>query len=335
MAKNFNRAGSVKTFEKVSQLSSEKAVVTVVKMIHNDDLTDCPMNHEDVSDTLDLEKSIGELGFIDPLEVTAFNQPQGKYMIVSGQRRRAAGVKCGIEVFPCFVKEFQDTASVNNYVLLANSQRDSAKDPLLYCKRYKWHEAYLNEIGFPENVREEIARRMGISVQQADRYKQLNKVIPQALELIRQESIGMSSLLPLATFDEAEQLEILKMLKNYMGSGQTLTRENVKEIVEAYRNGAQADRDNPPERTGQTAVKPAGKILKAADKLAIAVNREPHFENRDEAIAVFNGIAGSFLSALGGMYALGREYNAEGEFRAVMADIERNIRQYMTNAADV
>ena len=64
-------------------------------------------------------------------------------MIVSGHRRRRAGVKCGVELFPCIVKSFTGDKEVHNYVLLANSQRDSAKDPLLFCSRYKMHEEYL------------------------------------------------------------------------------------------------------------------------------------------------------------------------------------------------
>ncbi|MCL2323779.1 MAG: hypothetical protein FWC47_16935, partial [Oscillospiraceae bacterium] len=40
-----------------------------VKMISNENLFDCKYNTEDIKDTLDLEKSIMELGFVDPIEL--------------------------------------------------------------------------------------------------------------------------------------------------------------------------------------------------------------------------------------------------------------------------
>lgn len=84
MAKKFETAGSAKKIKEVAKVSAEKAQVIVVKMINNSCLHDCPNNHEDITDTADLENSIKELGFTDPIEVTSFGQSDGEYMIVSG-----------------------------------------------------------------------------------------------------------------------------------------------------------------------------------------------------------------------------------------------------------
>lgn len=48
-----------------------------VKMISNDDLLDNPKNAEDITDTADLEASIQEIGFVDPIDVTPFGAPDG------------------------------------------------------------------------------------------------------------------------------------------------------------------------------------------------------------------------------------------------------------------
>ena len=67
MAKNFGTSAMAKRIEQVKQTSAEKAQVIVIKMIKNDDLLDYPKNHEDITNTIDLEKSISEIGFSDPL----------------------------------------------------------------------------------------------------------------------------------------------------------------------------------------------------------------------------------------------------------------------------
>jgi len=237
MGKDFSKAGSVKTFAEVAKASAEKANVLTVRMIPDGNLVDFPSNGEDVENTSDLEYSIAKLGFTDPIEVTAFEQPEGQFMIVSGHRRRVAGRKCGISLFPCIVKPFDNAADVHNYALLSNSQRDSAKDPLLFCKRYTMHEFYLKNNGFDGNIRDEIARRLGVSVQQADRYKAMNNVIPSVWEMVRKELVGMSSVLPLATFSVAKQKEIVVIMEECLDLGNALTRSEVKLIVECYKAG--------------------------------------------------------------------------------------------------
>jgi len=237
MAKDFSKSRNSRTFESVGKASAERANVVTVKNITNDKLNDYPNNREDTGNTADLEKSISELGFTDPLEVTGFDQPEGMYMIVSGHRRRAAGIKCGLDIFPCIVKSFKSPEEVSNYVLMSNSQRDSAKDPLLFSTRYKMHEDYLKGIGFKGNMREEISRRLGISVQQADRYNAMNKVIQPVWEMVRSETVGMTSVMPLAAHTHEEQGEILAMLNECIAAGDALTRDAVKKIVDGYRDG--------------------------------------------------------------------------------------------------
>ena len=236
MAKNFGKVNN-KAFENAEKASEEKAQVIVVKMISNENLVDYPNNREDVEDTADLENSIKQIGFIDPIEVTPFQQPDGKYMIVSGHRRRKAGTKSGVSLFPCIVKTFSSWSDIENYVLLANSQRDSAKDPLLFCKRYKMHEEYLKSINFDGKIRDEVARRLGISTPQADRYNTMNKIILPVWDMVRDETVGMTSVMPMASHSQNEQVEIYDIMQEALAKGVALTRETVKQIVFGYREG--------------------------------------------------------------------------------------------------
>lgn len=237
MAKDFGKANSVSKIKEVAKASEEKANVIQVKMISDDNLVNYPRNNEDVSNTEDLELSMKQNGFTDPIEVTTFGMEEGKYLIVSGHRRRVAGNKVKITTFPCIVKTFKNEADVYNYVLLANSQRDSSKDPLLYCKRYKMHEEYLKESGFKGSVREEIAKRLGISTQQADRYNQFNKVILPVWDMVREDKVGMSSVLPMVQYTTEQQEEIVAIFEDCLVNGENLTRETCKKLIDGYKDG--------------------------------------------------------------------------------------------------
>lgn len=269
MAKNFGKAGSTKTINDVAKASAIKAQVVVLKNIADENLFDYEHNNEDVSDLADLVQSMTENGFTDPLEVTDFGMEVGKFTIVSGHRRRMAGRKMGYESFPCIVRNFNNEIEVKNYVLFANSQRDSSKDPLLFCKRYKMHEEYLKEAGFEGKIREEIAKRLGISVAQADRYNTMNKIILPVWDMIRKEIVGMSSVLPMASHTVKEQEEIYVIMQEALKNDTLLTRDTVKLIIENYRNGKKewAEIANLPRDSGKP--------------LSININTEPS-ESREE-----------------------------------------------------
>lgn len=236
MAKNFGKVGNL-TFEKVGRKDAEKAQVAVIQNIAVADLVDNPSNGEDITCTEDLELSIRQNGFTDPLEVTDFDMEPGKYMILSGHRRRSAGVKTGMDIFPALVRHFKNKNDMINYMLLSNSQRDSARDPFLFSKRYKMHEQYLLDSGFKGNKREEIAKRLGLSVQQADRYNTMNKVILAVWDLVSAEKVGMSSVLPMAVHCKEEQEEIYEIMQDALSDGAVLTRDCVKQLIDGYRNG--------------------------------------------------------------------------------------------------
>ena len=239
MAKNFGNAGSMKAVANAKKVEQEKAQVVALQNISNDNLIDNPKNGEDISFTADLEESMKQNGFTDPMEVTDFGMDNGKYMILSGHRRRMAGVKVfGKEFFfPCIVRHFDNAEQVQNYTLMANAQRDSAKVPCLFCARYKLHEEYLESIGFKGSKREEIAKRLGISAQQADRYNNMNKIILPVWDMVRAEIVGISSVQPMAKHTKEEQLVIYNIMQSAVDKGVNLSRDTVKKIVDGFREG--------------------------------------------------------------------------------------------------
>ena len=235
----FDKAKSAQTIKDVAKKSNEKANLITIKYYKDETLLDYPRNNEDISNTEDIEKSIMEQGFTDPMEITDYGAPEGKYYIVSGHRRRAAGRKTGLIEFPCILRHFNSDNEVYNYVLFSNAQRDSAKDPLLYAKRYKMHEDYLKEIGFSGSIAEEVSKRLGLQKAQADRYKAMNKVILPIWDLVTSGAVGMSSITDsgLYTHTPQEQQEILDIMNECADNAVELTRSTVSKIVKGYRNG--------------------------------------------------------------------------------------------------
>jgi hypothetical protein len=237
MGKNFSAAGSSKTFSDVGKKSAAIANVIGTLMIYDENLFDYPNNCESVDGIDDLVLSIRENGFRDSIEVTGFGMPEGKFMIVSGHRRRTAARKCGLNPIKCEILSFNSVNDLDNYVLMANSHRDSAKDPLLISKRYKKHADYLNAIAFEGNIREEVAKRLGISVQQADRYNAYDKVIDLIKGMVNKDIVGMSSVMPIAPLSDADQLIIYDMMNECVDARVGLTRDVVRFIVDGFKEG--------------------------------------------------------------------------------------------------
>lgn len=101
-------------------------------------------------------------------------------------------------------------------------------------KEYKRIESELKASGFTDNKREEIAKRLGLSVQQADRYKSFSNLIPDVQNLIRDYGSGMSSLLKIGTFSPNEQKNIADILIKASEEGYILTRKFIDHVMSLY-----------------------------------------------------------------------------------------------------
>lgn len=336
MAKNFGKSPVAKKFDEIAKTTANTNITTI-KLIESSALIDYPNNGEDMSYTADIENSINELGFTDPIEVTDYKMPAGQYMILSGHRRRAAGVKCGMDLFPCIIKAFENESDVKNYVLLANSQRDSAKDPLLYCRRYKLHEQHLKAINFKGSIREEIAKRLGMSIQQADRYNQMNRIIPPVWDLVRDDIVGMSSVLSMAVLNEEEQADIFEQFKVLIADGVELTRGKVKAIIDDYRNKDIAESphgegllgaiepENP--KSGRT-------IIKSIKNLNDSLSKISDLKNKKEAENLLTEMTKIFDTMLDKIYFIGKKYDLDKETQKVLENLVTCSRRLKSNKSD-
>ncbi len=239
--KDFGKGKSAFAAAKAAESIMAKA--DEIKVLDTNLLDSYEDNNEDVSNIDDLIISMKENGFTDPIEVTNYGCDEGRYMILSGHRRFTAWTTLhnGKQPIKCIIVDaakFKTDADVKNYVLMANSQRDSSKDPLLLVKRYGEHEKYLKEIGFNGNIRDEIASRLGVSIQQADRYKALGKCIPEILALVSDEKIGLSTATYIAPLDVEEQKRFYPLLLDSLEDPDmkgVITRTQMPKIIKYFK----------------------------------------------------------------------------------------------------
>ena len=105
------------------------------------------------------------------------------------------------------------------------------------AREYKREYELLQASGFAGNLREEVARRLGMSVPQGDRYAAFGDLLPDVQNLVRDYDVGMSSLQPICSYSAEEQSEIYDILITAQNHGVRLTREVIKQIVNKYRAG--------------------------------------------------------------------------------------------------
>ena len=241
MAKNFSKGNSAFAAAKAAESIMAKAdEIKVLDVGLIDAYVD---NNEDVSNIDDLITSMKENGFTDPIEVTNYGCEDGRYMILSGHRRYTAWTTLhnGKQPIKCIVVDaakFKADADVKNYVLMANSQRDSAKDPLLLVKRYREHEKYLNDIGFSGSIRKEIANRLGVSEAQADRYRNVGRCISEIQTLVYEEKIGMSTVDPIAPMSESEQKKFYNIIVDALADNDmkgSITRPQMTKMIKYFK----------------------------------------------------------------------------------------------------
>lgn len=106
----------------------------------------------------------------------------------------------------------------------------------------KYQEIYtqLQMTGFPENLRKETAKRMGMSVPNADRYGAFGRLLPLVQTLARDCDAGMSSLLTLGGHSHTAQRALYDILINAWNDGFSLKRDFIRLVVSEFDEGKES-----------------------------------------------------------------------------------------------
>jgi len=165
----------------------------------------------------ELSESIKEQGLLHNLVVR--EKEDGKYEILSGERRYHALKKIGVLKAPCkIIKEIDD---VDAEILLiqanAKTRELTTKEKMESIKRlealYKQKKSEGEEI--PGKVRDAIGKDLGLSGTQVGRYMKIDKKLDEELkEDLDKDKLTVSQAEIVANLKPAEQKEIAKQIKD-------------------------------------------------------------------------------------------------------------------------
>ena len=163
-----------------------------------------PRTNFDTSEIDNLVISIKELGIIQPITVREITN--GKYEIISGERRFRASTKAGLNSIPCYVRGVESETDLLKMSLVENVQRVDL-DPIEFGLTY---ERLINEFKLDLDS---ISRLIGKDRSTVSNYIRLLKLDPIIQSGIRDGFLSMGHGRAIINIDNKElQLDIYKQI---------------------------------------------------------------------------------------------------------------------------
>ena len=185
-----------------------------------DDFEGHPFTVKDDESMGELARSIEENGILNPIIVR--KKDDGRYEIIAGHRRKSACLLLGIKEIPVIIRELSREEAVIEMVD-SNFQREHIL-PSEKAKAYKMKmDSIKRKAGRPrkENVSplgarvrtdEIIAREVGESRNQIQRYIRLNELTPELLEFVDEGKIGLRPAVEISFLTEDEQRDLVDFI---------------------------------------------------------------------------------------------------------------------------
>lgn len=184
--------------ESLSKPMSEMAEIAIAEIIPNPTQPRTNFDEEALSELAD---SIRQLGVIQPVTVMKKNS-EGKYIIISGERRWRAAQQAGLESLPAYIREVDDQ-NLHAMALVENIQRQdlNAIEIALGMQRL------IDECGLTQ---ESLSEKVGKKRSTVSNYMRLLK-LPNEVQLALKEGIiTMGHAKAIAGAPEQKQLWMLK-----------------------------------------------------------------------------------------------------------------------------
>ncbi len=231
----------------------QSELVTTLKVADIYPFEGHPFNVVDNKDMWDLVESVKRYGVLEPVMV--INRPAGGYEMVSGHRRMRACQLAGIQTIPTIVRNLDRDEAIIAMVD-ANLKREVIS-PMEKARAYQMKtEAMKRKVGRrskaeiangekPLSADEELARQVGESVATVQRFKTLNKLVPEMQELVDNKQVPVNTGADIAQLKPEEQKQLadaiqkeakvptgaqVKEMKKQSAEG-TLTTEAIKQAV--------------------------------------------------------------------------------------------------------
>ena len=151
-----------------------------------------PFNVKDNKDMWDLVESVKRYGVLEPVMV--INRPAGGYEMVSGHRRMRACQLAGIQIIPTIVRNLDRDEAI--IAMVDSNLKREVISPMEKARAYQMKtDAMRRKVGRrskeeiasgekPLSADEELAQQVGESVATVQRFKTLNKLVPEMQELV-------------------------------------------------------------------------------------------------------------------------------------------------------
>lgn len=174
-------------------------------------------------DTLEeLAESIRNLGIIQPL--TLRRMPDGRYQIISGERRFRASLKAGLASVPAYIRKADDAAMLE-MAIVENIQRENL-------------DAIETALGFQRLIdecdltQEAMALRVGKKRATITNFLRLLKLPPEVQKAIKDDEISAGHARALLSLESPEMQ--IKMCRQAVGGGWSVRtlEEKVRKILE-------------------------------------------------------------------------------------------------------
>jgi len=163
----------------------------------------------DPGDLAGLAETIREHGVLQPLGV--IRQAEG-YRIVYGNRRRDAAIVVGLDRVPCMVLDNVDDEEAVVQQVLENLQRLDPND-IDKGRAFEQLLTHTMDQGLPQSeALDAMARNLGLSSRQIQRYLRLRQLAPEVQRLIAQGEFGVTHAQHLADIQPAERQEAVALL---------------------------------------------------------------------------------------------------------------------------
>jgi len=163
----------------------------------------------DPGDLAGLAETIREHGILQPLGVM---REGDAYRIVYGNRRRDAAIVVGLDRVPCLVLDDVDEQGAVVQQVLENLQRLDLND-LDKSRAFEGLLAHMSARGLAQGeALDAMARTLGLSARQIQRYLRLRQLSPAVQQLIAQGELGVTHAQHLVDIDPAERQEDIAQL---------------------------------------------------------------------------------------------------------------------------
>jgi ParB family chromosome partitioning protein len=163
----------------------------------------------DPGDLAGLAETIREHGLLQPLGVI---KEQEGYRVVYGNRRRDAAIVVGLDRVPCLVLDAADEQGLIIQQVLENLQRLDLND-LDKSRAFEQLLSHMTEQGLSQGeALDAMARTLGLSARQIQRYLRLRQLAPEVQRLIAQGELGVTHGQHLAEITPPSRQEALALL---------------------------------------------------------------------------------------------------------------------------